>query len=157
MSELNDHGKRLSIHKTAVEISMNKLAKRIRIRGSRHDNSAMSGLEHAIGSMYSKHKLPTHWISDPTTLGNYPKDIQSAIKSHYENNDHHPEHFENGMYDMNIIQLTEMICDVFETLRENGVSQSDVHHHIEHMCNNYNIAEPLSSIIKNTIVQLYEE
>lgn len=34
-----------------------------------------------------------------------------VIDLHYKNNDHHPEHFKNGIADMNKFQVYEMICD----------------------------------------------
>jgi hypothetical protein len=34
-----------------------------------------------------------------------------ALKHHYENNRHHPEHFKNNIDDMNLIDLIEMLCD----------------------------------------------
>lgn len=37
--------------------------------------------------------------------------VQPAIDHHYANNDHHPEHFPNGINDMNLMQITEMLCD----------------------------------------------
>ena len=35
----------------------------------------------------------------------------TALEHHYQHNDHHPEHFKNGVHDMNLIQLLEMLCD----------------------------------------------
>lgn len=35
----------------------------------------------------------------------------AAIKHHYELNDHHPEHYPAGIVDMNLMSLTEMLCD----------------------------------------------
>jgi hypothetical protein len=34
-----------------------------------------------------------------------------GLKHHYRQNDHHPEHFENGMRDMDLIQVLEMLAD----------------------------------------------
>ncbi len=34
-----------------------------------------------------------------------------AIQHHYALNRHHPEHFKNGIEDMNIIDMLEMFCD----------------------------------------------
>jgi|JI10StandDraft_1071094.scaffolds.fasta_scaffold77346_6 hypothetical protein len=35
----------------------------------------------------------------------------STIQHHYENNDHHPEHFERGWYAMNYLQKLELLAD----------------------------------------------
>lgn len=34
-----------------------------------------------------------------------------VIQLHYKNNDHHPEHFPNGIKDMSRVQKLEMLCD----------------------------------------------
>lgn len=35
----------------------------------------------------------------------------STIGHHYEHNDHHPEHFNSGYHDMNLLQKLEMLAD----------------------------------------------
>lgn len=39
------------------------------------------------------------------------KEMGTALQHHYEQNDHHPEHFERGVHGMDLLQLLEMICD----------------------------------------------
>lgn len=39
------------------------------------------------------------------------ENMKSALKHHYSENRHHPEHFENGIEGMNLVDLIEMICD----------------------------------------------
>ena len=34
-----------------------------------------------------------------------------ALQHHYANYRHHPEHFEKGINDMNLVDIVEMICD----------------------------------------------
>lgn len=37
--------------------------------------------------------------------------IQPAIQKHYERNSHHPEHFSDGINDMTLLDLMEMLAD----------------------------------------------
>lgn len=37
--------------------------------------------------------------------------FKPIIKHHYLHNDHHPEHFQNGINDMDLIQIIEMLAD----------------------------------------------
>lgn len=37
--------------------------------------------------------------------------LQNILNHHYANNSHHPEHYSNGIYGMNIFDVTEMFCD----------------------------------------------
>lgn len=39
------------------------------------------------------------------------RDLGPALQHHYENNDHHPEHYENGIQGMSLMALIEMLCD----------------------------------------------
>lgn len=39
------------------------------------------------------------------------RDLGPALAHHFRHNDHHPEHFENGVYDMSLMALLEMLCD----------------------------------------------
>lgn len=39
------------------------------------------------------------------------RELGPALKHHFEHNDHHPEHFENGVQDMSLVSLLEMLCD----------------------------------------------
>ena len=76
-------------------------------------------------------------------------EMEDCIHHHYQNNRHHPEHFENGIDDMNLVDLLEMICDwkaaslrtkngnVFESLQKNRVR--------------FNISDQLYSILNNTL------
>jgi hypothetical protein len=39
------------------------------------------------------------------------KDLGPALDHHFENNDHHPEHYPNGVTGMSLMALIEMLCD----------------------------------------------
>ncbi len=39
------------------------------------------------------------------------KDLGPVLQHHYEQNDHHPEHYSNGVRDMSLMALIEMLCD----------------------------------------------
>ena len=37
--------------------------------------------------------------------------LKPALEHHYNNNRHHPEYHMNGIEDMNLLDITEMLCD----------------------------------------------
>ena len=39
------------------------------------------------------------------------KELKPALVHHYSKNRHHPEHFKNGIRDMNLCDIIEMFCD----------------------------------------------
>lgn len=73
-------------------------------------------------SKYSKHEAP-YFASAPELksfnygsqeykdmLQNTPE-FDAAIKHHYANNSHHPQFYPNGIKDMEILDVVEMLCD----------------------------------------------
>lgn len=39
------------------------------------------------------------------------KDMKPALDNHYANNSHHPEHYPNGINDMSLMDIVEMLVD----------------------------------------------
>lgn len=76
------------------------------------------------------------------------RDMKPALDNHYACNRHHPEHFENGINDMNILDIVEMILDwKAATLRhDNG----DIMKSIEINAERFGIDDQLKQILINT-------
>ncbi len=77
--------------------------------------------------------------------------FKEIIKHHYENNDHHPEHFGNGIADMDIIQFVEMLCDWKAASTRNSGSLGDT---IDKSIERFGIDTQMAAVIKNTIRNL---
>lgn len=78
-------------------------------RASRHDHSKLRDPEKGIFDKYTP-------LLKQTTFGSpeyerYRQEMGVALEHHYRENDHHPEHFEDGIHGMNLVQLMEMLCD----------------------------------------------
>ena len=41
----------------------------------------------------------------------YLEEMKVALSHHYSKNRHHPEYHPNGIHDMNLVDLIEMLCD----------------------------------------------
>lgn len=76
------------------------------------------------------------------------REMQPAIDHHYAKNDHHPEHFADGINDMDLIQIVEMFCDWrAATLRHaDGSLEKSIVHNRER----FGISEQLAQILENT-------
>lgn len=80
------------------------LAMRLVQNAYRHDNSKFDGIE---------------WKYLELTEPN--KELKAlAIFEHHQRNDHHPEHFANGIKDMSELQIAEMVCDWWARSSEGG-------------------------------------
>lgn len=96
-------------HIERVRDLLNIMIAEILRRGELHDQTKLEPPE--VAAFTAK----TSELSD-TTYGSAAyeqnkEDIAAALTHHYANNRHHPEHFKDGLADMNIVDLIEMFCD----------------------------------------------
>lgn len=69
-----------------------------------------------------------------------------GLKHHYRVNRHHPEHFENGVDGMNLLDVLEMVCDWRAAAQAKGVALD-----LEHAAQRFNLSPQLVNIIRNSI------
>jgi hypothetical protein len=78
--------------------------------------------------------------------------IKPALVHHYQHNRHHSEHFKNGIKDMTLIDLCEMLCDwKAASLRHND---GNIRKSIEVNQQRFNYSDELKAIFNNTINEL---
>ena len=78
-------------------------------RGELHDQSKLEPPESPIFAEYTGKLAEMTYGSDE-----YKDSLEAmkpAIEHHQKNNRHHPEFHENGINDMNLIDVLEMFCD----------------------------------------------
>lgn len=75
--------------------------------------------------------------------------LKMALKHHYENNRHHPAFFKEGVIEMNLIDLIEMLCDWKASSLRNP--NGDIWFSIEHNANQFNLEPQLVKILQNTV------
>lgn len=77
--------------------------------------------------------------------------LRPMLKSHYANNSHHPEHYENGVYGMNLLDLIEMaVADWPAAASRNG----DTTVGLTMACERYGINDQLKAIIANQYLKM---
>jgi len=115
-----------------------------------HDNSKLFEPEKDIFDEYTP-KLKKSTYGD-AEYKQFLKEMGVGLNHHYEHNRHHPEHFENGINDMTLMDLIEMVCDwKAATLRHDD---GNIHKSIDINSRRFNIDKQLTSIIHNTIKAL---
>lgn len=120
-------------------------------RAQRHDESklvepeaaAFSGANPALKDL--TYGSPEYKRQLDTSLG-------AALKHHYANNRHHPEHFENGVDDMTLIDLIEMFCD-WKAATERH-SNGSIENSLEVNEVRFVICQQLIKIFRNTYKEL---
>jgi len=119
-------------------------------RSMNHDQSKLESPEREIFDEYTPKLKDTTYGSDK--YNGYLKEMKVALDHHYKQNRHHPEHHENGVKDMNLIDLIEMLCDwKAATMRH---ADGDIMKSIEHNQKRFGYSNELASIFKNTIRDL---
>lgn len=76
--------------------------------------------------------------------------IKPALKHHYAKNSHHPEHHANGVDDMTLLDLLEMLCDwkaATERHHDGSIANS-----LELNQGRFLIGEQLMHILRNTAI-----
>jgi hypothetical protein len=122
-------------------------------RGPFHDSSKTSSPEVEVFDEYSPKLKGLTYGSDE-----YRKCLRAmkpAIEHHYKLNRHHPEHFENGIRGMNLVDLTEMFCDWLAASKRHD--NGDIFKSIEMNAQRFGYDQVMIDILTNTARLLGEE
>lgn len=71
-----------------------------------------------------------------------------ALQHHYANNRHHPEHFKNGINDMNLVDLVEMFCDWLASSKRHN--DGNIRKSIEVNSKRFSMGTELTDIFERT-------
>jgi hypothetical protein len=96
-------------HIQRVAYFLHKIGKKIIDRTESHDQSKLDSPEAELFAEHGHKLADLDFGSDEYKES--LKALEPALNHHYANNRHHPEHFKNGIEDMNIIDIIEMFCD----------------------------------------------
>lgn len=120
-------------------------------RGELHDQSKLGSPEVEAFTEYTDKLAGCTYDSDE-----YKKNlaaIKPALDHHYANNRHHPEHHKNGINDMNLIDLVEMLCD-WKSSSERHLD-GNLRKSIEINANRFGLSPQLVKILENTADLLF--
>lgn len=72
-----------------------------------------------------------------------------GLQHHYAVNDHHPEHFGEGIAEMNLLQVTEMLCDWIAATRRHA--DGDIRRSIDQNAERFGYGEDIRRLLHNTV------
>ena len=121
--------------------------KQLVMRGVQHDHSKLEDEELPIFVKYTPKLRDTTYGSDEYKT--FLKEMKPALDHHYAENRHHPEHFENGIDDMNLIDIIEMLCDWWAATRRHA--DGDIHKSININTGRFSLFPQLAKILENTV------
>ena len=112
-----------------------------------HDQSKLKNPEVSIFTEYTpKLKHSTYGSDEYKT---FLSEMQVALEHHYANNSHHPEHYENGVRGMGLVDIVEMICDWKAASMRHA--DGDITKSIEFNKCRFNYSDDLEQIFKNSV------
>ena len=118
-----------------------------------HDMSKLKEPELDIFAEYGPKLEDTTYGSDK--YKQFLKEMKPALDHHYKNNRHHPEFHENGIDDMNLIDIIEMLADWIAAGKRH--KDGDSMKSIEINKDRFKLSDQLVSILKNTVKLLDKE
>jgi hypothetical protein len=134
-------------HVTVVRNLLNQVIREIMLRQEAHDQSKFSEAELATFVEFTPKLKKSEYGSDE--YKGFLKSMKPALDNHYACNRHHPEHFENGIDDMNLVDVIEMLIDwKAATLRHNT---GDIIKSIQINEKRFNMSPQLIRILLNTV------
>jgi hypothetical protein len=83
------------------------------------------------------------------------KQLKVALDNHYKVNCHHPEHFENGIKDMTLVDILEMLSDWCASVKR--TKDGNIYKSIEINQKRFGYSDDLKCIFENTVKMIYGE
>ncbi len=96
-------------HIEAVRKYIRAFTDKLTTRGVEHDRTKLTSPEVDLFTKYTPKLASTTYGSEAYTK--FLSELQPALNHHYAAYRHHPEHFKNGINDMNLLDVVEMVCD----------------------------------------------
>jgi hypothetical protein len=97
-------------HIKRVEQLIGKIIKELLIRAEEHDSAKITNPKEK--PLFDNHSLDLKNLEyGSKEYKQSLKELEPALKHHYSVYRHHPEHFEKGIDEMNLIDILEMLAD----------------------------------------------
>jgi hypothetical protein len=118
-------------------------------RAHRHDRSKLEPPEVEVFDEFTPKLRDSTYGSDE--YKGFLASMGEGLRHHYAVNDHHPEHFrgEGSIDAMNLIQLTEMLCDWIAATRRHA--DGDIHRSIDQNAERFGYGEEMTRLLHNTV------
>lgn len=133
-------------HIERVRNLLNLFVKDLLRRAEEHDQSKLESPEVEMFTEFTP-KLATSTYGSPEYEG-FRKAMGEALSHHYANNPHHPEHHKNGIDDMTLLDIIEMLADwkaASERHNDGNILKS-----IEKNADRFKMSPQLVRIMENT-------
>lgn len=137
-------------HIRRVQQLLNGCIGNLLARGERHDASKLASPEVEVFTEFTPKLKNSTYGSDE--YKSFLAQMKPALDHHYANNDHHPEFWPGGIWDMSLLSVLEMLCD-WKAASERH-SDGSIMRSIDINIERFQIPNGMRSFLKNTVVEL---
>jgi hypothetical protein len=138
-------------HIERVRNLLNLFAIELLKRGELHDQSKLVEPEVEGFTIHTKNLAGATYGSPE--YQEFLKALKPTLDHHYANNRHHPEHYKNGIEDMNLVDIIEMLLD-WKAASERH-NDGNIRKSIEINAKRFNMSPQLVTICENTADLLF--
>jgi len=136
-------------HRERVSEIINMIVCRLLDRSDRHDLTKLHPPEVEVLSEQTSKLHGLAYMGDEYKAQAESVDMKPFFDHHYANNRHHPQHFPEGLKDMTLIDVVEMLCD-WKAASERH-SDGNILKSIEKNADRFDIPPVLAAILVNTV------
>lgn len=137
-------------HIRTVQLFIGKVIRRLLDRADEHDFTKLLPPEKETFDRMTPRLSSVSYGSDEYRA--MLKEIRPALDHHNRYNSHHPEFYENGIGDMDLVDLVEMFCDWKAASMRHA--DGDLRKSLSINAERFGIDEQLCSILANTIKRM---
>ena len=137
-------------HIATVREYMLRVIRYLMVRAHDHDLSKLQEPELSVFNEFTP-KLKTSTYGSAEYNG-FRVAMGEALDHHYKVNDHHPEHFKYGIADMDLLQVTEMLCDWKAATERHD--DGDLRKSIEINAERFGYGDEMKGLLMNTAENL---
>lgn len=138
-------------HIRRVQQLLNMVIVELIHRGEIHDNSKLESPEVELFTIHTERLKDLSYGTKE--YDDAKKDLSVALTHHYANNRHHPEFHRDGINDMTLIDLIEMLVD-WKAASERH-NDGNIRKSIDINAERFNISPQLARIMRNTVDELF--
>jgi hypothetical protein len=140
-------------HIHAVRSYLYQMIEELDNRARLHDQSKLESPEAEIFGEFGPELIKTKYGSPE--YASLLEKVKPATDNHYAKNRHHPQHWPNGVNDMTLIDLLEMLCDWKAATARN--KDGNIRTSVTFNKDRFAMSEQLTQIFHNTVREMFKE
>jgi hypothetical protein len=139
-------------HIDKVRDRMREVMSNLTMRAINHDASKSQEPEKSAYDNLMRFKSSHDMVYGSPDYAEGLKILGPALDHHYAHNSHHPQHYEQGVNGMSLLDILEMLADwkaASERTKQGSIAQS-----LAHNKQRFDISDQLFAILENTVKEL---